>query len=287
MATYNYLTNQAISQFITNALAEDVRDGDHSSLAAIPSTSFSKAILKIKGNGIIAGIALAEKIFDHVDPRLELELYKKDGDPMEIGQIAFQVSGPAQSIPTAERLVLNCMQRMSGIATYTHKLASMIAHTPCRLLDTRKTTPNFRICEKWAVKIGGGTNHRYGLFDMIMLKDNHVDFAGGIVPAIMATKDYLEKHELNLDIEIEVRNLIELEQTLDYGGVQRIMLDNFPLEMLKEAIKMVNNSVETEASGGITETTIIPIAETGVDFISVGALTHSAKSIDLSLKALV
>jgi nicotinate-nucleotide pyrophosphorylase (carboxylating) len=285
MATYNYLTEQAISQFITNALAEDVRDGDHSSLAAIPASSVSKAILKIKGNGIIAGVSLAEKIFAHVDPRLELELYKKDGDPIEIGQIAFQVSGPAQSIPTAERLVLNCMQRMSGIATYTHKLASMIAHTQCRLLDTRKTTPNFRLCEKWAVKIGGGTNHRYGLFDMIMLKDNHVDFAGGIVPAIMATKDYLEKHELNLDIEIEVRNLIELEQTLDYGGVQRIMLDNFPLEMLKEAIKMVNNSVETEASGGITETTIIQIAETGVDFISVGALTHSAKSIDLSLKA--
>jgi len=285
MHNYNYLTEAAISQFISRALEEDIQDGDHSSLASISKDLHSNAILKVKGNGIIAGVALAEKIFHAINPSLEMEIYLQDGVAMKYGDVAFKVSGPAHSIPSAERLVLNCMQRMSGIATYTHKLASLIAHTNCRLLDTRKTTPNFRLCEKWAVRIGGGTNHRFGLFDMIMLKDNHVDYAGGVIPAIMAAKDYLEKKELNLAIEIEVRNLLELEQALEYGGIQRIMLDNFPVPLLKEAVKMINSTVESEASGGITEETIVAVAETGVDYISVGALTHSAKSIDLSLKA--
>jgi nicotinate-nucleotide pyrophosphorylase (carboxylating) len=287
MIPYKYLTEAAISDFIAQALAEDVKEGDHSSLASIPADAYSKAILKVKGEGIIAGLDLAAQIFKAVDERLVLEFYKKDGNHMQIGDVAFQVSGPAQSIPTAERLVLNCMQRMSGIATYTHHLASLIAHTQCRLLDTRKTTPNFRLCEKWAVLIGGGTNHRFGLFDMIMLKDNHVDFAGGVVPAIKATHAYLQAKNLQLSIEIEVRNLQELEEVLQYGGVERIMLDNFNVPLLREAVQRIDGSVESEASGGITESTIAAVAETGVDYISVGALTHSAKSIDLSLKALV
>ncbi len=282
---YNYLTESAIQQFISAALKEDIQDGDHSSLASIPADKKSTAQLIIKGDGILAGIEMAEHIFNKVDSTLALDIFKKDGDKVKSGDIGLKVSGSAISILSSERLVLNCLQRMSGIATYTHRLSNMIAHTHTKLLDTRKTTPNFRIAEKWAVAIGGGKNHRYGLFDMIMLKDNHNDFAGGISQAIKATKAYLKEKSLDLRIEVETRNLNEVEEVLNSGGVDVIMLDNMSNEMMTKAVGMIAGKCETEASGGITEETIIGIAETGVDYISVGALTHSYKSLDISLKA--
>ncbi|MDX5347450.1 MAG: carboxylating nicotinate-nucleotide diphosphorylase [Hymenobacteraceae bacterium] len=281
----SYLTNDSIAQFIKTALAEDIGDGDHSSLASIPADAQNRARLLVKGDGILAGVELAKKIFAQVDPELKVEVSLPDGTAVKHGDVALTVSGKAQSILTAERLVLNCMQRMSGIATYTHHLTSLIEGTGAKLLDTRKTTPNFRIMEKWAVLIGGGHNHRFGLFDMIILKDNHVDYAGGIKQAITATKDYLQKLGKNLRIEVETRNLDEVQQVLDTGGVDRIMLDNMSYDMMREAVKMIGGNYETEASGGITEQTIRQVAECGVDFISVGALTHSIKSMDLSLKA--
>ena len=283
--TYDYLTPAHLNTFITQALQEDVGDGDHSSLASVPASKDSQAKLLVKDTGILAGIVLAEHIFNQVDSNLELEIYLSDGQSVSYGDIALRVHGNAQSILRAERLVLNCMQRMSGIATYTHQIVQKIKHTKARLLDTRKTTPNFRMAEKWAVKIGGGNNHRYGLFDMIMLKDNHVDYAGGITKAITQTLQYLESTGKNLRIEIETRNLKELEEVLKVGQVDVIMLDNYKLEDLRTAVEMVNGVFQLEASGGITNQTIVPIAETGVDFISVGALTHSAGSLDLSLKA--
>ena len=281
----SYLTDDSIAQFIKTALAEDIGDGDHSSLASIPADAQNRARLLVKGDGILAGVELAKKIFAQVDPELKVEVSLPDGTAVKHGDVALTVSGKAQSILTAERLVLNCMQRMSGIATYTHHLTSLIEGTGAKLLDTRKTTPNFRIMEKWAVLIGGGHNHRFGLFDMIILKDNHVDYAGGIKQAITATKDYLQKLGKNLRIEVETRNLDEVQQVLDTGGVDRIMLDNMSYDMMREAVKMIGGNYETEASGGITEQTIRQVAECGVDFISVGALTHSIKSMDLSLKA--
>jgi nicotinate-nucleotide pyrophosphorylase (carboxylating) len=282
---YQYITTEAIQQFINAALKEDIQDGDHSSLAAIPAGKTSTAQLIIKSVGILAGVEMARHIFNIVDKNLSLEVFKKDGDAVQVGDIGLKVSGSAISILGAERLVLNCMQRMSGIATYTHHLNQMISHTRAKLLDTRKTTPNFRIAEKWAVVIGGGKNHRYGLFDMIMLKDNHNDFAGGITKAVKSAQKYLSENSLTLKIEVETRNMKEVKEALAVGGVDVIMLDNMSNNMMREAVSLIDGQCETEASGGITEATIKGIAETGVDYISVGALTHSYKSLDISLKA--
>jgi nicotinate-nucleotide pyrophosphorylase (carboxylating) len=282
---YQYLTEENIQTFIQSALAEDIREGDHSSLASIPSGTQNTAQLIIKGDGVLAGMEMAEHIFKAVDENLKIEFFKKDGDKVEAGEIGLKVHGSAISILSAERLVLNCLQRMSGIATYTHNLNELIKHTSTKLLDTRKTTPNFRIAEKWAVAIGGGQNHRFGLFDMIMLKDNHNDFAGGITKAVQSTQEYLKQHNLSLRIEVETRNLDEVKEALAVGGVDVIMLDNMDIPEMKAAVELINGKCETEASGGITEDTIKAIAETGVDYISVGALTHSYKSLDMSLKA--
>jgi len=280
-----YLTPERIHQFIDLALAEDIGDGDHSTLSSIPADKMRQARLLVKADGILAGVEMAKHIFHRFDPSLKMEVKIKDGESIKFGDVAFTVSGSARSILTTERLVLNCMQRMSGIATYTHRLAQMIAHTNTKLLDTRKTTPNFRIAEKWAVAIGGGTNHRFGLYDMVMLKDNHIDFAGGVKEAIRGTKAYLKEKGKDLRIEVETRNLKEVQEALEEGGVAVIMLDNMAPEMMREAVKIINGKCKIEASGGITEATIATMAETGVDFISVGALTHSAGSLDLSLKA--
>ena len=280
-----YLTPAALTTFIQTALAEDVGDGDHSALAAIPAEARNRAKLLVKAEGVLAGVALASLIFKQVDAQLTMQVQLEDGARVKHGDVAFTVEGPARSILTAERLVLNCMQRMSGIATYTAHLTAQLAGTKARLLDTRKTTPNFRLCEKWAVLIGGGVNHRYGLFDMIMLKDNHVDYAGGVAAALTATHDYLRRTGRQLPIVLETRTLAEVQQALDAGGVDRIMLDNMPPAQLREAVALVAGRVPLEASGGITEQTIAEVAGTGVDYISVGALTHSASILDLSLKA--
>jgi nicotinate-nucleotide pyrophosphorylase (carboxylating) len=285
MEYLEYLTKEKIDKFIAEALEEDIGDGDHSSLSSIPSDARNRARLIIKGEGIIAGIALSEVIFKKVDAALAVDLKLKDGDYVRFGDIGLVVEGKAQSILTAERLVLNCMQRMSGIATFTNSLVKKIAHTKAKLLDTRKTTPNFRIMEKWAVVIGGGLNHRFGLSDMIILKDNHVDYAGGIKNAIKSAQNYLLEKKKNLKIEVETRSLKEVKEVLEIGGVHRIMLDNMEPATMREAVNLVNGRFEVEASGGINEDTIAEIAETGVDFISVGALTHSIKSMDISLKA--
>ncbi|MEP1034000.1 carboxylating nicotinate-nucleotide diphosphorylase [Ekhidna sp.] len=281
-----YLTNKNINSFIKAALAEDIGDGDHSSLGSIPKDATSEAHLIIKDDGIIAGLELAAKIFEHVDPSLIIDFNKKDGDLIEHGEIGFSVKGSSRSILSAERLVLNCLQRMSAIATYTHHMNQLIKGSKARLLDTRKTAPLFRLAEKWAVVIGGGVNHRFGLYDMVMLKDNHIDFAGGVKNAINQTVAYLEKNNLKLNIEIEVRSLKELDEVLAVGQVHRVMLDNMLPSDIRQAIKMIGGRFETEASGGITEKTIAEIAETGVDYISVGALTHSYRSLDMSLKAI-
>jgi nicotinate-nucleotide pyrophosphorylase (carboxylating) len=280
-----YLTKDNILNFIHAALKEDIGEGDHSSMAAIPADASSRAHLLVKGEGILAGVALARDILQVVDHNLEVATQLEDGTRVKPGDVAFVVSGSARSILSAERLLLNCMQRMSAIASYTHRLKEMISHTPVQLLDTRKTTPNFRLPEKWAVAIGGGTNHRFALYDMIMLKDNHIDFAGGIAQAITHTRQYLEKLDKKLRVEIETRNLEEVQQVLEAGHVDVIMLDNMPAEMMREAVNMIDGRYLTEASGNINEQTIRTVAECGVDFISVGALTHSIKSMDLSLKA--
>jgi nicotinate-nucleotide pyrophosphorylase (carboxylating) len=266
-------------------IEESIGDGDHSSLACIPDTATGTAKLLVKDEGVLAGVELAEIICGIVDPELEFEQILSDGDRVQFGDIAFYLKGSAQSILKAERLVLNFMQRMSGIATTTASYVDLIKDTRTRLLDTRKTTPGIRYMEKWAVRIGGGHNHRFALYDMIMLKDNHVDFAGGIEQAILKTEAYLKNTGKDLKVEIEVRNINELEQVLAIGKVDRIMLDNFTPELLKVALEKIDGRFETEASGGITKDTIQAFAATGVDFISVGALTHSFKSLDLSLKA--
>ncbi|MCA8832512.1 carboxylating nicotinate-nucleotide diphosphorylase [Hymenobacter pini] len=285
MQTPSYLTPEALDAFIRTALAEDVGDGDHSALSAIPAEARNRAQLLIKDAGVLAGVELAQRIFRTVDADLRVEPRLADGARVQHGDVALVVEGRAQSILTAERLVLNCMQRMSGIATRTAHLTSLLAGTNAKLLDTRKTTPNFRICEKWAVLIGGGVNHRYGLFDMIILKDNHVDYAGGIRQAIEASQAYLARTGRQLPIEIETRNLSEVQQALEAGGIDRIMLDNMSPAQLREAVALVAGRYPLEASGGITEETIAEIAATGVDYISVGALTHSIRSLDMSLKA--
>ena len=280
-----YLTEKALDQFIKSAIKEDICDGDHSALACIPENQQSKAQLLIKDEGILAGVEMAKKIFSIYDPDLKMEIFMKDGDAMQKGDVAFKVFGSARSILTSERLVLNCMQRMSGIATYTNYLMGLIGGSKAQLLDTRKTTPNFRIAEKWAVSIGGGINHRFGLYDMVMLKDNHIDYAGSIAKAISATKSYLKKNNKSLKIEVETRNLDEVKEVLDTGGIDVIMLDNMMPSVMKEAVALIKGQYQTEASGGITEKNIREVAECGIDFISVGALTHSVKSKDMSLKA--
>lgn len=274
-----------IMNFIRASFLEDVGEGDHTSLATIPAGTRSKAKLLIKEDGIMAGIEVAQLIMALPEIDLKAEFFKKDGDKVVAGDIAFYIEGSVHSILKAERLILNIMQRMSGIATITNRYVKELAGTSAKLLDTRKTTPLLRSLEKQAVKIGGGYNHRFGLYDMILIKDNHVDYAGGVVQAITNTIDYLEKNHLSLKIEIETRNLDELKQVLEKGGIDRIMLDNYNPEQLKEAVKMIDHRFETEASGGITLSNIREYALTGVDYISVGALTHSVKSLDMSLKA--
>ncbi|WP_158796748.1 carboxylating nicotinate-nucleotide diphosphorylase [Pedobacter sp. L105] len=279
------MDKQLIDLFIKNAIAEDLGDGDHTSNSTIPAGTSGKAKLIIKEDGILAGITLALEIFHQIDSELHTEIFLNDGDEVKYGHIAFTVTGSTHSILLAERLVLNCMQRMSGIATKTNRIVKMLKPYQTRLLDTRKTTPGMRYLEKWAVKIGGGVNHRIGLYDMILIKDNHVDYAGGIANAINASNHYLADKGKQLEIEIEVRNLEELNQVLETGKVQRIMLDNFDFPDLRKAVELIDHRYITEASGGITEENITEYADCGVDFISMGALTHSVKSLDMSLKA--
>lgn len=280
-----YLNEFAINRFITLALAEDIGEGDFSSQASISENAISKARLLVKDDGVIAGVNLAERILLKVQPDLEIRILLKDGSQVKKGDVVFEVHGNARAILAAERLLLNCMQRMSGIATKTFQLNQLIARTNAKLLDTRKTTPNFRMLEKWAVLIGGGTNHRFGLFDMIMLKDNHIDMAGGISNALNKTFGFLAEKNLDLKVIVEARNIKEVEEVLEFDGVYRILLDNMPPYILKQSVELIKGKIKTEASGGVDEKSIKEIAETGVDFISVGALTHSFKSLDLSLKA--
>lgn len=269
---------------ISQALAEDIGNGDHSSLSCFPKDHLGKARLVVKDTGILAGVELAELILHRVDPSIVIERKLKDGASIIPGDIAFFAHGPIVSLLTAERLLLNFMQRLSGVATRTNHFVKLVEGTPCKILDTRKTTPGLRYLEKWAVTVGGGHNHRIGLFDMIMLKDNHVDFSGGITNAVNHARSYLNKHGMHLPIEVETRNLNEVEEALRCK-VDRIMLDNFDVELTHQAVKLIDGQVETESSGGITESTIRAYAETGVNYISVGALTHSVKSLDLSFKA--
>lgn len=279
----NYVTLEALDKIILDAIREDLGDGDHSTLAVIPDSKAGKARLLAKENGIIAGLELAEIIYGKFSKEIQIDPFFQDGDQIKKGDIIFEVNGYAREILSSERLVLNFMQRMSGIATYTHKLADLISDLPVRLLDTRKTTPNLRMLEKWAVLIGGGVNHRIGLYDMIMLKDNHIDLAGGIRKAIEKTGEYLISTGKQLRIEIETRNLDEVEEVINVGHVDIIMLDNMNPKDMRTAVEMIGGKYKTEASGNVNENTIREIAECGVDFISVGALTHSIKSLDLSL----
>jgi len=282
---FNYLEPIYIKKFIQTALAEDIGDGDHTSLSTIPSTATGRARLLVKEDGVLAGVDLATMIFEEVDKTLEVQILLEDGVAIKKGEVVLTVAGSSQSILKAERLVLNCMQRMSGIATYTDAMVKLLEGTNTKLLDTRKTTPNFRLCEKWACKIGGAENHRYALFDMILIKDNHVDYAGGIKNAINQANEYLKETGRDLRIEIEVRNLTELQEVLVIGNIHRIMLDNFSFEDLREAVRLIDGKYATEASGGINEKTVRQYAECGVDYISCGALTHHVNSLDLSLKA--
>lgn len=277
--------NKEIDAIIVNAIREDVGSGDHSSLACIPAREKGRAKLLVKDTGIIAGVKFACQVFNYVDPSLEIEELIKDGSPVEYGDIAFYVNGSSQSILKAERLVLNAMQRMSAIATKTKSYVDLLEGTGTKILDTRKTTPGIRALEKWAVKIGGGENHRFALYDMIMLKDNHIDFAGGIAPAIEKTKAYLKANRLDLKIIVEARDIDEVKEILEAGGVYRILLDNFNFEQTREAVAYIGDSCLTESSGGITKETLRQYAECGVDYISSGALTHSVSNLDLSLKA--
>ncbi|ESU20472.1 putative nicotinate-nucleotide pyrophosphorylase [Flavobacterium enshiense DK69] len=271
---------------ITNAIREDVGDGDHSSLACIPASATGKAKLLVKDDGIIAGVEFAKMVFQFVDPNLEVEVFINDGAQVKYGDVVFHVSGSSQSILKAERLVLNAMQRMSAIATKTKVFVDLLEGTKTKILDTRKTTPGIRAIEKWAVKIAGGENHRFALYDMIMLKDNHIDFSGGITKAIEKTNAYLKENNLDLKIIVEARNLDEVAEILQSEGVYRILLDNFDFEATRKAVEMIGDKCLTESSGGIDETTVREFAECGVDFVSSGALTHSIYNLDLSLKAI-
>ena len=283
--TFYSTYKKEIHHFIDNALKEDIQDGDHSSLACLDNDKNSKASLLVKEPGIIAGVELAEIIFKRQNPEFTIDFAIKDGAEVQPGDIVFTIEGPQLDLLATERLVLNCMQRMSGIASLTQRLSKKINHTACRLLDTRKTTPNFRYPEKWAVRIGGGINHRMGLFDMIMLKDNHIDFAGSVAEALDRTDNYLKQNNLKLPVIVEVRDVKEIEACLSFDWIHRLLLDNMPPQALREALKLIDGKFATEASGNITEESITAIAETGVDYVSLGALTHSAKNIDLSLKA--
>jgi len=284
MITKDLFDNE-INLIIANAIREDVGDGDHSSLACIPKEATGKAKLLVKDEGFLAGVEFAKAVFAYVDPSLEIEVLINDGDKVAYGDIAFYVSGSSLSILKAERLVLNAMQRMSAIATKTRLFVDLLEGTNTKILDTRKTTPGIRALEKWAVKIGGGENHRFALYDMIMLKDNHIDFAGGITKAIQQTKDYLAKNQKDLKIIVEARDLAEIKEILKSEGVYRILIDNFNYEDTREAVKLIGDTCLTESSGGINETTIRKYAECGVNYISSGALTHSVYNLDLSLKA--
>ncbi|TCC89503.1 carboxylating nicotinate-nucleotide diphosphorylase [Pedobacter frigiditerrae] len=279
------MDKKIVDLFIKNAIAEDVGDGDHTSLSTIPKNTQGKAKLIVKEDGILAGVELAIEIFNQIDSSLKVDVLINDGALVKFGEIALTVEGSTHSILLAERLVLNCMQRMSGIATKTNRIVQALKPYKTQVLDTRKTTPGLRYLEKWAVKIGGGVNHRIGLYDMILIKDNHVDYASGIANAIIAANEYLKTTNRKLAIEIEVRNLTELNQVLAQGNVNRIMLDNFPIPLLKEAVALIDGKFITEASGGIVEENVTDYAACGVDYISMGALTHSVKSLDLSLKA--
>jgi nicotinate-nucleotide pyrophosphorylase (carboxylating) len=277
--------NKEIELIIENAIREDVGDGDHSSLACIPNKATGRAKLLVKDEGIIAGVEFARMAFKKIDRNLTIQTFIADGRSVKPGDVVFYVDGPTQSILKAERLVLNVMQRMSAIATKTRKFVNLLQGTKAKILDTRKTTPGIRALEKWAVKIGGGENHRFALYDMIMLKDNHIDFAGGITKAIKKTKNYLEKNQLDLKIIVEARNLTEIEEIIKNDGVYRILIDNFNYEDTRKAVEMIGNKCLTESSGGINEKTIRKYALCGVDYISCGALTHSVNNMDLSLKA--
>ena len=274
-----------MDDIILNALKEDIGTGDHSTLSCVPETAKGSAQLLVKENGVLAGVEVAKRILFLFDPKLQMEQVLADGTAVKKGDIAFYLTGSSRSILTVERTLLNVMQRMSGIATQTSEIVQSVSGCNVKILDTRKTTPGFRFLEKMAVKIGGGENHRFGLYDMIMLKDNHIDYAGGIEAAILATHQYIKSNVLSLKVEIEVRNRAELDEVLRVGKVDRIMLDNFTPNQLFEALKIIPSSFETEASGGITKENVIDYAKTGVNYISLGALTHSAKSLDLSLKA--
>ena len=274
---------QNLDELIEMALREDIGDGDHSTLACIPADATNSAKMVAKQDGILCGAEVGQRVFQLVDNSLKVCLLKHDGDAIEKGDVIMTVDGHSGSILTAERTALNYMQRLSGIATETHRMVAILDGLGTKLLDTRKTTPNMRLLEKYAVACGGGTNHRIGLYDMVMLKDNHIDFAGGIEAAIDNTRNYLKTKHKDLRVEIEVRDLDELQRVLDHGGVDRIMLDNFDTDTLREAVRRIGGRYETEASGGITEQTLRAYAETGVDFISVGALTHHIKSLDISL----
>jgi nicotinate-nucleotide pyrophosphorylase (carboxylating) len=274
-----------LEEFIASALREDMGDGDHSTQACIDANAKGKAILKIKDKGILAGVDIAEKIFLFLEPNATIKKYKKDGDQMDFGETAFEVNARIWTILSAERLVLNCMQRMCGIATLTRKYTDKLKDYPTKLLDTRKTTPNFRLIEKEAVKIGGAVNHRFGLYDMIILKDNHIDFCGGIEKAIDKAYDYVQHKKPGLKIEVETRSIEDVKKVIHNGKADRIMLDNFTPKKIKQALKLINGKFETEASGGITLKNIAQYAATGVDFISSGAIIHQATSLDLSLKA--
>lgn len=281
--------DEQLQHLVTEALQEDVGDGDHSTLSCIDAAQKGKAVLKIKQDGILAGVAVAEKIFRLIEPAVSIDVFKKDGEPMKVGEKAFEVTASIHTILTCERLVLNCMQRMSGIATLTHRYTDQLKGYKTKLLDTRKTTPNFRLLEKEAVRIGGGTNHRFGLFDMIMLKDNHIDYCGGIEKAIDKAHAYILTQKPELKIEVETRSLDDVRKVckMGKGKVLRIMLDNFSPAQIKEALAMIDGAFETEASGGINLSNIQEYAATGVDYVSVGGLIHQAQSVDLSLKAVM
>ena len=279
------MIDQELEKFVVESLKEDIQSGDHTSLACINKSNISNAEIIAKNSGLIAGVELAKYIFKKVDNKLDLKQHIKDGDSVKKGDIIISISGPTLSILKCERLVLNCMQQMSAIATKTNNICKKIANTKTKILDTRKTIPLNRKIQKWAVKIGGGINHRFSLDDMIMIKDNHIDFCGGIAQAIQTTKKYLIANKLNLDIVVETRNFDEIKEVLDIGGIKRILLDNFDIAQTKKAVELINNQFETESSGGINEKNILEYAKCGVDYISLGTLTHSIKNFDLSLKA--